>query len=205
METSNSDKNERRNDYLSQRFAAISQQVQEQRSLDKYLLVIAPGALVLSFSVLTESIPTAGYHWVLFLSWGFLIASVIMVLISIHFSARAWNAQIKWLDMEYLNEATDDIQKEFNRYDQVTSKSTVFALALCVIGLVAMSVFAALNLTNQKEHAMDNEDLTTINVQSNEEKEPLEKGSNPPSPAKQEPKTEQTQTEQKPTQEQEKK
>jgi len=168
-------KSKKFDDYWRQR----ENMVQEARALDKYLLLVAPGALILSFGVVIEHISVLGFHWILFIGWGSLILSIISVLASLMFSREAWAAFIDLLDSKFdRDEERETAAREKKLKNESIGKRFIFSsFTFCVIGLIGLSIFVGLNLNHVGDTEMPNQ----------VKKEPLEKGANPPPPAKERP------------------
>ncbi len=133
--------------YLEERAIYIELQKNSSNLLDKYLLAIGMGALLLSVTFIEKIVPQpqAWTLYILLFSWVLLIASVLLTLISFYTSEKAIRKTIEILDLEYGAEAGDKIDDN-NKYSKITERLNFFSIASLILGIVLLTVFSFLNI-----------------------------------------------------------
>ncbi len=137
--------------YFVERLNAIDQLSKERGSLDKILLLISTGLLVLSINVL---IGLKEIHlilsWLLLLSWIFLGLSILAQMFGYESSEKSLNERIKhldeWANKEFTSFPYDEKyrnkEKETIRKIDIWNKIAFYSL---IMGIILLTVFASIN------------------------------------------------------------
>lgn len=175
MTTPEDDKS--RTEYLSLRTGAVSAGIEEQRTLDKYLLTLVPGSLVLSFTAITDGFPSDVNSEFLFLAWFSFVLCIVLVLLSMTFSSKAWRAHVEILDLMYEDEDSCAAKADLKKWGDITGRLNTGAIVFCVAGFAFFALFAGLNLHHREEATMSAENPTAVEAGSPRPEPP---GSVPP-------------------------
>jgi hypothetical protein len=115
------------------------------RDYDRTLTTLAGGALVLSIAFVHDIAPHPQYNFWLVISWVAFTASLLAILVSFLTSLRS----LRWM-MNEIDEGRSPTRA-------LSSRLTVFlnraAAALLLLGVVALTIFAALNLREEQPNA----------------------------------------------------
>ena len=126
------------------------EQIVSARSLDKHILGLSGGALVLSLSFLERFIPKAGLTqgWLLALSWAAFGVAMILIVLSFATSKKAFAKEGENWDRYYRAciEKGDILPyKSVNGYTTATARLTLVGLFAFVVGVFLFTGFAACN------------------------------------------------------------
>lgn len=128
----------------------------EQKSADQHdkaILTLSMAALGVSITFLDKiaATPVPETLIILFIAWGFLVASIVAIVASFQFSQWACRYQQALYDKE---RETGEEQKQKNRYSTWTSWLNVAAYIFFVGGVCSLLLFSGLNLWISKEPNM---------------------------------------------------
>lgn len=118
-----------------------------QRSLDKLLRWLSGGALALSLAFYQQMAPTPSELSLLILQagWVLLILSLASLFFSLITMKQAFRRERDLLD-EFLEGKIDRPSERLNRWDTATTVCNWFSTATALLGVVAVVVFAWMNL-----------------------------------------------------------
>lgn len=132
--------------YLQERRDLIQAEAEQSRSFDKAILTLTAGALALSLTFAKDVVPTmsASTTWILQLSWGIFVLSLLLTLTSFQISASAIRRQREILDSEQASNRP--VGQQINCPARWTGCLNWGSLIAFMVGAVMMTLFVALNL-----------------------------------------------------------
>jgi hypothetical protein len=136
----------RRSEFLDQRRALDEVATSESQLLDRSVVTLLAGSLVLSITFIGNIIgskhPTA--LWLLAGSWVLLIAALLATLLSLRFAVYAHRAQLDILDQQYQDDTLGSpVQNPWNTSIDLANWISIGGMAL---GFCCLALFATLNL-----------------------------------------------------------
>lgn len=112
--------------------------------MDRIIITLAGGALILSVAFLTDIAPKPTYRWMLIVAWGLLLVAVVAVAISYWTADRSLRGSIAGID-EWMGDPDREDSGPKNRSTPYTGHLSVTGLACLVLGLALLGLFAAIN------------------------------------------------------------
>lgn len=142
--------------YIDERNWLIRSSFEQQRDLDKWLMTLAGGALVLSWTAASWLLTESNLECIFFLvlGWVCLVASLLSTIFSMRFSVDAYDGYCKVLDDtfgrqgESGNEVWDEVIKgqnalPYNSRVECLNKASLWFL---FAGLLLVTLFVGLNI-----------------------------------------------------------
>ncbi len=118
---------------------------ESEQEVDGYIRYLSGGALVLSLTFIGNIIPKENTDslWLIYTGWTLLVLSLVSNFISYYFTIHNTNKTINDIDKEDVNW----IQKSKNRNKPIKGIG-YFAAASTILGIIAITLFVALNIKN---------------------------------------------------------
>ncbi|NQU22683.1 MAG: hypothetical protein HQ567_15510 [Candidatus Nealsonbacteria bacterium] len=118
--------------------------LQASQQHDKAILVLSAGAFGVSLAFLKDIAPHPQPEtlWLLCCAWASLIASIVGVLVSFHFSTKVFQRHDQILDGLYGKQSTDTT----NNWTKATTVANLASLVLFVAGITLLAFFAFQNI-----------------------------------------------------------
>jgi len=133
----------RRYEYLlKERSASVEAENAAISSLEKTITALASGALGLSITFVRFIAPEPVFKEILYMSWGFLVSSLLVILFSFLISRKA---QVKYRDI--LEKQYEDPNCETrNIWGIITNGCNWLSLITLIIGVISFAIFAGINI-----------------------------------------------------------
>jgi len=130
--------------------------------LDRALLTLSSGAIVLSITFLKILSTNIKLFWILKTSWLFFIISILSVL----FCFRVAIAQLTLLQKDLLKNYPVGEKLPLNKYDKQIKYLNNSAVVAFVIGILLLTTFGAINLNPSNEISTEKESIDIQKAQS---------------------------------------
>lgn len=133
--------------YLQERKSLFDALLEQSRSFDKYILILAGGSFGLSLLFMRQIIPEPKPETVNFLitAWGTFGASILLTLLSFLFSQVACLRQIQILDKR-LKKVPQNSNGDTNVFTIVTQVLNWMSMLLFISGVILLISFASQNM-----------------------------------------------------------
>jgi hypothetical protein len=145
--------------YLDERKIYIDLLKESGSQLDKNLLYIATGSLILSLTFIEKIVnnPIKDTLFYLLLSWIFLLTSIFITLISFYTSYKSCLKEIAILDSKYLDQSYD----EKNLWTFATNKLNILSIIVLIFGIGFQVFFSYKNLNAKFENTTAGKSIMT--------------------------------------------
>jgi hypothetical protein len=143
--------------YLDERKSLNDARKETSHLFDKSILTLAAGALALSLTFIKDISPAPKPEtlWLLLISWGLFIASILSTLISFFASQRACSIQIEILENDYFPENGQmSADKKDNPYNKYTQWLNTISITSFTCGVLFLILFSSANFPDGKEKSM---------------------------------------------------
>lgn len=133
--------------YLKYREELYKSILSNAENLDRTLITLSSAGLAISLTLVDKLVPLskACFTWILFLSWLGFILSVVFVIVSYLLGQKAIRIQLGYAEEFYLN-GKEEFSKKENALYCYCELSTLASSISFVVGLIAMILFAVINL-----------------------------------------------------------
>lgn len=129
--------------YLEERKTLVEAEGEASQSLDKALITLSAGAFGLSLLFISRIAPEPEALLWLYAAWGGFILSLVSILSSFLASQKAFRKARELLDDDFRNEGSG---RESSFWNKLTAGLTIASILAFIVGVVALAVFATLNL-----------------------------------------------------------
>lgn len=133
-----------RNEYLEECNILNAGEGNAADKFDKTIILLSAGALGISFSFLSEIKSPPEFQWLLILTWGLLIVSLIVALSNLLVSQISFSKQREILDKLYMGANRDELEE--NKFSKWTNKLNFVSLSCSIFGIILLSIFSYINL-----------------------------------------------------------
>ncbi len=130
--------------YLEERKTLVEAEGEASQSLDKALITLSAGAFGLSLLFISRIAPEPQALFWLYVAWSGFVLSLVAILSSFLASQKAFRRALELLDEDYKNSGSG---QESNSWSTLTAGLTVTSIWAFVVGVVALAIFAARNLS----------------------------------------------------------
>jgi hypothetical protein len=131
-----------REEYLNERNLLIDTEREAARSFDKSIIALVGGSLGFSLALIQQFPPKEGSLQILAFSWGFLIVSLIITLISFLTSQSAMRRQREIIDETFL---TNNVS-ERNIWGNITKCLNIASITFFILGVILFLYFTYENI-----------------------------------------------------------
>jgi len=149
MEISKEQRDAKYNSYLGHFKDAKDWAEKLSQGEDKLILTISSGALVLSVTFISTIITPHGLQFIGYLKWSwiFLVATIILNLLSVSFSLEGTLIYIKWLD-KWLKNDEAKMPTTDNCYNNLAERLSQISRITLILGIILMTYFAWFNINS---------------------------------------------------------
>ena len=130
----------------------LKRNLSNTENLTKYIFSLASGGLGVSLVVVKDLnfLASADFKYILFLSWGAFLITIICALISFLTSLRGIDKELAHIVQEYNQESEATTEKQRNPPAKLTKRLRYLSVFFCIIGIISTPLFVALNILNFK-------------------------------------------------------
>ena len=112
--------------------------------MDRIIITLAGGALILSVAFLADIAPSPKWRWILIVSWALLLGAVAAIAVSYWTADRSLLRSVENID-EWMNDPDRGSSVPESGKTPHTRRLSTTGLLLFVLGLVMLGLFAAVN------------------------------------------------------------
>ena len=138
--------------YMEERAILVNGEREVASSFDKTILTLAGGAIGLSITFI-EKVAEGRLYSILAFSWIMLITSLVIILLSMYFSKKAYDTEIQNLDGTHRAEqnGTNPPKIKNNCYTCCTNLGNFLGALTLIIGIALLAIFSYYNILAKEE------------------------------------------------------
>lgn len=137
--------NDEYENYLDERKALLTAELEQAKLFDKYILTLASGSFGLSLLFIRQITPQpeAGTIWLLSFAWIAFGLSILSTLASLLLSQQGFSRQREILDEKYKTNAKDDVNNAFVPW---IKRLNLSSMGFFMAGVCLLAIFSIVNL-----------------------------------------------------------